>query len=70
MDPSEAIEDCIRSAVQKIDDFFFSATGTRSTQEEIANALNRYFVLKEILDFVVMERDAQHSTHQSPPVNE
>jgi hypothetical protein len=50
------LETCIRDAVRKIDAFLLESTGKRASQQEIAGALTRYFVLKEILDFIRMER--------------
>ena len=50
------IEDCIRDAVRKIDDFIFSSTGERASQTRIAEALTKYFVLNEILEFIKMDR--------------
>ncbi|MFH2060333.1 MAG: hypothetical protein ABIJ59_15725 [Pseudomonadota bacterium] len=50
------IEPCLIEAIGRIDDYITKATGVKPEQEEIANALTRYFVLKEIGEFVVMSR--------------
>jgi hypothetical protein len=50
------LEGCVRDAVWKIDDFIRTSTGQRATQAEIAAALTRYFVLREIVEFIQMER--------------
>ncbi len=57
MPPETELQPCIVSAIEKIDNFIFEATGKRASQKEIAKALTRYFVLKEILDFITMERE-------------
>ncbi len=50
------IEDCIKDAIAGIDNYIYQTTGIRAEQKEIAKALTKYFVLKEILDFVLLER--------------
>lgn len=51
------IEEPLLAALQKVSDFVSETTGTPPSQEEIARALKRYFVLVEIKDNIVMERD-------------
>ncbi|MFH1155601.1 MAG: hypothetical protein V1793_17485 [Pseudomonadota bacterium] len=50
------LDDCIRNAVRKIDNFIESSTGKRASQQEMARAMTRYFVLNEILEFIQMDR--------------
>ncbi len=50
------VEPCIVQAVIKIEDYIEQTTGVRPAQEEIAAALTRYFVLKEISEFIEMSR--------------
>ncbi len=57
MNDSYEIDDCIKEAIRTVDDFIFKTTGKRASQQEIATALTRFFVLKELLDFIKMERE-------------
>ncbi len=50
------IKPCIKDAVSAIDTYITQTTGIKPTQEEIAKALGKFFVLKEILEFVKLER--------------
>lgn len=50
-------EDTIQNAVQKVFNYVEQTTGQTPSDEEVARALTRYFVLKEIADFIVMERE-------------
>lgn len=50
------IEDSLKEAIIAIQDFVGKTTGKNASQKEIALALKKYFVLKEILDFIMMER--------------
>ncbi len=56
MDDDIILEDCIKKAVVEIDTYITQTTGIKPTQQEIANALGKFFVLKEILEFVKLER--------------
>lgn len=56
MDPVEQVDDPVREAVATITHYVTEVTGQRPTPPEIARALKRYFVLKEIADHIVMER--------------
>lgn len=49
-------QDCIKEALTTIETYIEDMTGKAPEPDEIANALTRYFVLKEIHDFIVMER--------------
>lgn len=50
------MEDCMVEAIGKIEAFITQATGITPEPCEMANALSKYFVLKEILGFVELER--------------
>ncbi len=50
------LKDCMVEAIENISDFITQTTGAKPEQEEIAAALSKYFVLKEILEFIQMER--------------
>ena len=50
------MEDCLADALQTVENFITETTGRKPTQQEIANALKRYFVLNEIKGHVLMER--------------
>jgi len=50
------IEPCIKDAIIEIDAYITQTTGVKPTQQEISNALSKFFVLKEILEFVKLER--------------
>ena len=52
----ETLENCLVEALQAVENFILETTGQKPTQQEIANALKRYFVLNEIKGHVVMER--------------
>ena len=51
-----AIEDCLQTAIVKIQHFVEQVTGEAATQAEIADALQKYFVLNEIKDHILMTR--------------
>ena len=57
MKTQKPLDDLIREAVQHIRYFIAETTGTAPTNEEIADALKRYFVLNEIKDHILMDRD-------------
>ena len=50
------IEDCLIQAIEKIEDYIEKTTGKAPRQQEIADALTRFFVLKEIGEFIEMNR--------------
>ncbi len=56
MNKEYKLEDCMVKAIEKIETYIEQTTGTRPTQQEMADALSRYFVLKEIGDFIQMTR--------------
>ncbi len=51
------IEHCIVEAVEKMEHFIAAVTGERPTREELARSLKRYFILNEIKDQVVWQRN-------------
>ena len=55
MHSAQQSEDAIAEAVAVITHYVAEVTGQTPTREEIARALRRYFVLKEITDHIVME---------------
>ena len=56
MTDQKQLDPCIVAAIGKIETFVSRTTGVAPTPEEISSALTRYFVLKEILDFIQMSR--------------
>ncbi len=57
MDEKFEISDELVESINKITNFVDKLTGTRPSQKEIAKTLNRYFILKEILEQIKWERD-------------
>ena len=53
----EEIQECMLDSIQKIQDFVTQVTGTEPSQQEIANALQKYFVLNEIKEHILLERN-------------
>ena len=47
----------LTDALATVSDFIRQVTGVEPTPAEIADALTRYFVLKEIKDHIVMMRE-------------
>jgi hypothetical protein len=56
MSNDRALDPLIIEAISKIEAFIVQTTGSAPTPDEISGALTRYFVLKEIKDFIVMSR--------------
>ena len=50
------IEPCMVEAIRHIEEYILKTTGKELTQEELAQALTKFFVLKEIREFVEMTR--------------
>ncbi len=50
------IDDCLMQAIKTIENYIEKTTGKAPCQQEIANALTRFFVLKEIGEFIEMDR--------------
>jgi hypothetical protein len=53
---SEKTPACLIDALANIDDYIFKTTGEKPAPEDVAGALSKYFVLKEILEFVQLSR--------------
>jgi hypothetical protein len=51
------IDPALNDALAAVSDFVRQVTGSEATQVEIADALTRYFVLKEIKDHILMMRE-------------
>ena len=51
------IEPCIAEAIELIEHFIVEVTGQKPTREELARSLKRYFILNEIKDQVVWQRE-------------
>ncbi len=56
MGSNPSLDDCIHEAIVKIQTFVSEVAGFEPSQTEIGAALQRYFVLKEINDHIVMAR--------------
>ena len=50
------LDSTIVEAIRKIENYILETTGKAPTTEELSFALSRYFVMKEIADFVQMTR--------------
>ena len=48
----------IAEALELVERFVEETTGEKPTPEEIARALRRYFVLNEIKDHILIDREA------------
>ena len=53
------IEDVLWEAIESLAKFITETTGQAPSQEEMARAIKRYFVLKEIKDHIEMERETR-----------
>jgi len=51
------IEPCILEAIELIEHFISEVTGEKPTRQELAHSLKRYFILNEIKDQVVWQRE-------------
>ena len=51
------IEGCIVEAVELIEHFIVEVTGEKPSREELARSLKRYFILNELKDQIVWQRD-------------
>lgn len=56
MAPTHAVDDRLDAAIATIKHYVAQVSGSEPTDEELARALTRYFVLKEINDHIVMQR--------------
>ena len=50
-------EPCLVDAILHLQGFIEKMTGQKATQVELAKTLKRYFILKELLDQIVWERE-------------
>jgi len=50
------IDACLQAALHRVSSFIAETTGTAATQEEIADALKRYFVLEEMRAHIEIQR--------------
>jgi hypothetical protein len=57
MSDARGMDPLIIEAIGKIEGFITQTTGKAPEPREISSALTRYFVLKEIKDFIVMSRE-------------
>jgi hypothetical protein len=53
----QTIDPVLDEALATVSDFIRQVTGREATPAEIADALTRYFVLKEIKDHILMMRE-------------
>lgn len=65
MTDDRGLDPLIIEAISKIEAFIAQTTGNAPTPDEISGALTRYFVLKEIKDFIVMSR-GENGKGESP----
>lgn len=59
------VDPVIGAAIGKIAEFVTAMTGTPPSPEEIADALTKYFVMKEIKDHIEMERENREAPSES-----
>jgi len=52
-----AVDEVLLDALRTVHYFVAQTTGEAPTKEEIAGALKRYFVLNEIMEHIVMDRE-------------
>jgi hypothetical protein len=52
----QQVHESMLEAIGTIQDFVKEVAGQEATQDEIAHALTRYFVLNEIKDFIELQR--------------
>jgi len=57
MGRNQKIDRALTDALDTVSDFIRQVTGVEPTPAEIADALTRYFVLKEIKDHILMMRE-------------
>ena len=61
MGRNQKIDRALTDALDTVSDFIRQVTGVEPTPAEIADALTRYFVLKEIKDHILMMREDAES---------
>lgn len=57
MDGDAKVQACVVEAIEKIESYVGEITGKAPAPEEIATALTRYFVLKEICETIQWDRE-------------
>lgn len=56
MNNGYTLEPCMIEALNRVEDYIEKLLGEPPTQQELANAMTKFFVLKEIGEFIEMER--------------
>ena len=56
MNKPYTLEPCMIEALNRVEDYIEKLLGEPPTQQELANAMTKFFVLKEIGEFIEMER--------------
>lgn len=62
MTSQQSLDPLLTDALDTVADYIRQVTGVEPTQAEIADALTRYFVLKEIKDHILMLRKGSIDT--------
>lgn len=62
MEKALPISNSIMDAIQAVRRFITETTGQKPSDEEIAAALKRYFVLNEIKAHILMDRETEHAS--------
>ena len=57
MDGEARVPACVAEAIRRIESYVGEITGKAPAPEEIATALKRYFVLKEICETIQWDRE-------------
>ncbi len=57
---NQTMDPVLNDALATLSDYIREMTGVEPTQKEIADALTRYFVLKEIKDHILMMREGSN----------
>lgn len=52
-------EPCMIEAISALETYITRTTGQKPSQQEMARALSKFFVLKEIREFIEMDRREQ-----------
>ena len=61
MNKETTVEPCLAEAIDKIKEYMIRSKGIDPAPEEIADALTKFFVLKEIGEFIEMQRQESQS---------
>ncbi|MCG8567414.1 MAG: hypothetical protein MI747_20265 [Desulfobacterales bacterium] len=57
LEENKPLDPQLTAAVDKMSDFVAQITGQAPTAEELARAMTKYFVLKELVEYIQMERE-------------